>query len=168
MGEGCGGRRAIALGAGTWSVSGVWVVGRVLARASGPLTVCPHRFPRSGRVFRAFRQILGGNDVADGVRGSGRGQYLQLLLSTPARLLPSAPGSCDGGPAVARAAPGANHRLRLVLVQRPGAWSRLGWNEAGAEPKPLWAGLRWTEPETTCWSWSKAWSEGAGTESGWS
>lgn len=39
---------------------------------------------------------------------------------------------------------------------------RLGRNQN------LWAGLRWTEPETTCWSWSKAWSEGAGTESGWS
>ncbi|XP_064449096.1 sodium/glucose cotransporter 2 isoform X4 [Mirounga angustirostris] len=81
----------------------------------------PHglRLPRGGRVLGAFRQILGGNDVADGFRGSGGGQHLQFLLSTPSGLLPSAPGPCDGGPAVAGAAPGSYHRVGLVLVQRP-------------------------------------------------
>ncbi|XP_057343156.1 sodium/glucose cotransporter 2 isoform X7 [Manis pentadactyla] len=81
----------------------------------------PHglRLPRGGRVFRAFRQILEGNDVTDRVGGSSCGQHLQLLLPTPTRLLPLAPGPRDGGPAVARVAPGAYHRLQLVLVQRP-------------------------------------------------
>lgn len=35
------GRRAFILGAGTSRISGVWVLGRVLARTLGPLTAFP-------------------------------------------------------------------------------------------------------------------------------